>query len=272
MTTGLCVIATHDEPRSAHHGHLCRNHLAEIQQNLAEMPALILEVAKHVRATSQGGPKVSGTKDKPLPFNEVASDAWRFARDTLASWSSLVSEELEITPPLPMIDETSRFLLRWLEWISQQGWVGEFVGEQNTARKGLRAVLSPSRTKRVPLGPCDSVVACDVTTASDVVCPGILRALIGADDDQLPQVITCSDCGQTYEPTQWRALSRRLRGGLDPMLTAAQISMTLRVPLRTVRRWADEDEWRNTGQRPNRFHQDDAQTSYDRHHIEAETA
>jgi hypothetical protein len=273
VTAGLCILE-HPIPRSAHHGHLCRAHYSQLEQNLAEMPALIIEVHKHLSATSQGGPKVSGTKHKPLPFNEAASDAWRYARDTLASWASMVSEELEVRPPLPTIDETSRFLMRWLDWISQQPWVDELVSEQNEARKRLRAILRPSRVKRVTLGPCVEIVACDAHTALEVTCRGILSDRMPVDPEPAEErtwLITCNECGNSYEVDQWSSLARKA-GKEQPMLTAAQISMKHRVPIRTIRRWAGDDEWRNSGERPNRYHQDDAQASYDHHHIEQESA
>lgn len=242
VTTALCVLP-HPIPRNARPGLLCLAHHNQLEQTLAEMPALIFDVWKHVLPGATVGQRVTGTREKPMPINENASDAWRLARDALASWASMVSEETDTYPPLPMIEETSRYLLRHLDWIVEQPWVDQMYGEIDTARKAMRAVTAPVRTKRVPIGPCAHETGCDVTTGTTIVCAGTLKALVHLDDTELPATITCTSCGQEHASPEWRALSRRLRQTDEQWLTLAQIAMAFNVGTKTLRKWAKDDGW-----------------------------
>lgn len=268
--TPVCVmkhIKDPDRPRPARHGLLCVGHHHSLERHLSEMPALASEVEPGIIQTSMGGgPKVGGTRSQPLPYVDTVSDALRHVRDTLASWTAQIVEQHpdQLHPPRFGTYPTSVFLLRHLDWISGQDWISDFHGEVSAARRELLHALDTSRTKKVPLGPCDERTTCDLITHEEVTCTGIMRAVVRTSDDELPAEISCTVCGTTKQPSEWRALSRRLRGGLDPMLTASQLSQLFRVPVGTVHYWAHEDTWRRDGEKPRRYHSEDAQASFDR--------
>lgn len=269
----MCVLAhTKDpeRPRPARHGQLCIGHYRSLEQHLAEIPALVSEADRSLIPGGSAGPKVGGDPETALPYNEPLSLVMHALRDTLASWAAEVVEQHpdRLHPPRFDAIGCSTFLLRWLPWIAEKEWIGDFAQEARDSRHAVRAALTPLRTRRVELGQCDAKTACDVETHNELTCVGIMQAVVKDTDDELPAVIACTVCGLAHPPSEWRALSRRLRSGQDPMLTAAQLSQLLRVPVGTLRRWASEDDWRRVHDttehgRRTRYHADDAQATFD---------
>ena len=276
MTGYPTCILTHtkdpDRLRPARHGLLCIGHYKRLEQLLAEIPARLDEADRSLVPGSQSGPKVSGDPETALPFNEHLSRAMHQTRDTLASWAAEVVEQHpdRLHPPMFTATACSAFLLRWLPWISEQEWVSDFHDETRENAQQLHAALEPLRTRRVDLGPCDAKTACDVESHEEMTCQGAMQAVVRDTDENLPAEITCTVCGLVNPPSEWRALARRLRGTQDPMLTAAQLSQLLRVPVGTLWRWASEDDWRRVEDvtengRRTRYSVEDAQATHDRH-------
>lgn len=270
MSAALCPLPHRndpDRPRRARRGLICEGHFRGLTERLADdLPILALEVEESLVRSSTPGPKVSGTREAPLPYVEAASAALRAARSVLACWAVEVLDEHPdgLHPPAPTINALCAFLGRHLEWISAQDWIGELHRELGEIRATLLGAQAIKRTRLVVLGPCNERVACDVATHELVTCTGELRARVHTTDDTLPGTISCTGCKTEHPSSTWRALSRRLLRGADPMLTLAQISQLLRTPVGTLKRWAHEDEWRRVPGRPTRYHADDAQASYER--------
>lgn len=272
-----------DRPRLAHHGLLCTGHYRSLELFLAELPALNNEADRSLTPIrdewrSRAGSDIDNDlpplslRPTALPFDEDVSDRQRDLRDKLACWSANVVDQHPSRPhpPIPTVEALSTFLFRWLPWIVAQTWIVDMRGELRHAQGRLHAALTPLRSRRVDLGPCDAEIACDIDTQALVTCDGIMQAVVRTSDDNLPAEIGCTVCGLTKQPSEWRALSRRLRGNADPMLTAAQLSQIFRIPVGTLQRWAGEDDWRRTSTptargRITRYHHDDAQASYDKH-------
>jgi len=273
QTWTACVAPHAKDPerqRQASVGFLCAGHHAGLEQLLAELPWLLGEVEENLPRGSSQGPKVTGTPSHPLPFTEAVSEALGAAQALLASWCLLVLEEHPDRLHAPPSTATlmSAFLLRHLDWCCAQPWVDDLLRELRDLQSGLRRTLSPARTRTVPLGPCEEPLACDLTSHDLLCCAGTLTAVVHVLEDTLPGAITCAECGTRHEPETWRHLARRLRRGEESWLTAAQLSQLLRVPLKTLQRWALEDQWRFTETRPRRYQHEDAQASYDAHRLE----
>lgn len=272
-----------DRPRTASRGLLCEGHYLGLEQRLAELPALIDEVQQALVRFGNGlNPKVTGTSTHPLPYltdhdgNSRAADALRDVHARMVSWTLLVLEEHPSGPhsPADTPPALSAFLICHLDWLTGHDLIGELCRETSEDRSQLLAARTVSRTKVVTLGTCDERLGvCDVESHVEVwsCCEGTLRAFVAPDDTD-PRPIVCSACGTEHQPETWRPLARRLRKDAAPMLTYAQLSQTLRVPIGTLKRWAMEDDWRRLEGRPSRYHHDDAQSSFDNHHRLEETA
>jgi len=275
--TACALEHTHDpdRPRTATHGLLCTGHYLNLEQQIAELPALATDTERAlVRHGQAGGPKVTGSPERPLPFDEAAGDALRAARDVLASWCRLILDEhpSALHAPALAFPALAAFLSTHLEWIAAQPWIDDLCAEFSDARRGLRSALTTARTRVVTLGSCELPLYCDVTSHEVTCCAGMLRGFASTiDQGEDVRPIVCSSCGTEHQPADWRALSRRLRKDAEPMLTYAQLSQLLRVPIGTLKRWAHEDDWRRLDGRPSRYHHDDAQRSYDARRLE-ETA
>jgi len=275
-------IATHakdpERHRVATHGLLCAGHHAALEQQLAEIPALLSEVERALVRGSGAGPKVTGTKEQPLPYatdrdgNSPQADALRGAHALLVSWSLLVLEEHpdRLHAPADDTGAMSRFLMTHLEWCEGQPWTDDLLDELRDNAHNLRRAARPEQARRrVELGPCAEITGCDVETHLELTCNGILVAVVHSSDEGLPTTIACPACGTTHAPDTWRPLARRLRGGADSWLTYAQLSQLLIVPIGTLKRWASEDDWRRLDSRPTRYHLDDAQQTFDAHRLTA---
>lgn len=272
----LCVLRHYDaegeldeRPRRATHGRICIGHFHALEQQVNELPALIGQVETVLaRSTSGSGPKVGGTRETPLPYDEHAGDSLRSARDILASWCANLADSTSTTRPPFEIYAMARYLARHLDHAVQQDWISDFVTEIRAVRRDLNRHKRTIHKRRVEVGTCDGAIACTVITHELIPCTGILRAETTTEDDELPD-ITCPVCGARYAPADWRPLSRRLHGEQDPYLTAAQLSQVFGgdVAVGTLYRWAQEDDWRRTvvitdAGRRTRYHLDDAQHTF----------
>lgn len=270
-----CIAPHATEPerlRTASVGLLCFGHHKDLEEALAEMPALLEDVdAALVRFGNGLSPKVSGSKEQPLPYatdrdgNSPVQQAVRATHGLLASWCLLVLEEHPsgLHAPQDRADAMSRFLLTHLEWCVGQPWVDDLLRETRDMRRDLRRAALPSSGRhRKTLGECNTPLTCDLATHAEHICTGMLYAQVSRDDDGLLPNIECTGCDFQHAPDTWRPLARRLRGD-ESWLTAAQLSEVLRVPIGTVWFWASEDQWRRLDRRPKRYHNDDAQASYE---------
>jgi hypothetical protein len=167
-------------------------------------------------------------------------------------------------PQPPTTVRLSSFLLAHHDWLAHRPEVDEYHEQLVDAVAQSKRATSPGYSRRIDLGSCDDIVACDVTSHAEQRCPGLLRAVV-TDSGLVPDVV-CTDCGTAHPPSEFRQLARRLRAGQDSWLTTAQVSSLLHVPSGTVRRWAVEDGWRRldrTERTPTRWHADDVQATYD---------
>ncbi|WP_411815508.1 hypothetical protein [Gordonia sp. SND2] len=90
-----------------------QRHLATALHNLHDWIAEALTDAVTRQDSHAGAPKVSGTRDTALPFNEHASDAAWDLRNTLNAWITAVHTQRHF--PHPGADIPIETAARWLE-------------------------------------------------------------------------------------------------------------------------------------------------------------
>lgn len=266
--TTMCVIThTHDPDRKrpASHGYLCHGCDKHLERTVAEIPALVDELEQTLARISTGNrPRVSGNAETALPYAPKAANALRHLNLYLGTWAMHVADTRGVTMPQPSISAYATFLVAHHDWLVHQPEIDDYHRAMLEVARDARASIAPSITRRIDLGLCDDVIACDIATHAELHCPGLLRAVVG-DDGLVPDVV-CTECETTHTPAQFRALARRLRKGEDAWLTTAQVSSLLQVPSGTVRRWAVEDDWRRlerTETKATRWRSEDVQVTYE---------
>jgi hypothetical protein len=146
---------------------------------------------------------VTGTRERALPIDPPVAEHRSDLRGKLASWSVMIAEEREISPPASGDpSRTATWLLVHLRWACAQPWVDEFAAELRAVRGRSLALLYPTGRRRVEVGVC-----------VEPDCGGLLTATIAPVDDLLPSEITCSaDPAHSWEASRWVALGRRIFG------------------------------------------------------------
>lgn len=101
----------------------------------------------------------------------------------LAPWADLVGEQRRVQAPAGGVGVTSRFLLRHLEWISQQPWVDELTRELRTLHRQLGDAVG--------IHPPTPVGHCTATDADGNQCDGPLwPTRVGG--------VICGTCGDRW--------------------------------------------------------------------------
>lgn len=196
MTTADICIASHakdpDRPRRALDGrYLCHGHRADLEQLVAEMPALHddLDRPRTPGPKSYGG----GGESYGLTIDHAAADLRRAMAGTLASWCRVVSEDRGVHPPAsPAIHHTAPWLVNdragHLDWCAANRWVDQMLDELRELRRNARGMIDlPAR--RVDLGS-----QC-LTHADGQRCAGTVVLVIRGDDWHAH----CPVCGQRQD-------------------------------------------------------------------------
>lgn len=158
----------------------------------------------------------------------------------LSSWADNVRDDTgqdAPTGPTTVSGEVG-FLVRWMDHIARQDWVGDFADEIHELLGQLRTVLG-LQERAIPIGPCPARLH-DLDNGGTVTCGTPLRVRLSAER------ITCRSCGTSWPRERWDELSGSL--GV-PVSDIASLSAWLTVPAGTLRRWKHEDGWHNHGTR-----------------------
>lgn len=199
----------------------CRDRLAHL---LAEMPALDDDLVLQLRPTSAGlQPKVSGSGDEPLFVNPAVAEhrdqsrhdlvwwAWRFADEDGVACDVVTGVTLRPVPRCAnALAAACTRLVRHVDQVLAHPWAGDLVGVVVEMRAAGWALAYPSGRRRIRLGRCVELVACDVRTRQVLRCDGELTATVAQVDDLLPSRIRCSSCGAVWSSAQWPALRRKV--------------------------------------------------------------
>ena len=265
MTPSLCIAAHRHEPerpRNAAPGlHLCESCLSDLDRRLASIPTLLADLELALIPGGRGHSEpLTGTPEKAVPYNDLASEARRKLLSRFHSWTAMVAEEVGADLPA---DLSPTSLSAWhrtrLDWIAAQPWCDDYAAELREDTSRARGVLAGQRSKRVPLGACPDDDRCDVTTRTGLRCAGTLTAHVDLHDDLLPAEVACTVCGRSYAARDLAALGRRVTGGRS-WLTTAEAATMLGLSQRQVRDIALTAAWRRRDDeqvRPSRWDADD---------------
>jgi hypothetical protein len=187
---------------------LCDHHVWELEQALAEIPALLDELA--VTLTRQdklghgeGGNKPTKASEQPLPYGVQASEKLGELRAFLVGWIRDVAETHGHELPADDLRAMSRWLLARLDLLAAHPAADDVYGEITSAvAHGWRACDRAATRTRFIVGPCpelDGVAA----------CIGDVWAHIPTSEDK-QAVMVCAHCGATWETHQWLRAGKRI--------------------------------------------------------------
>lgn len=177
--TSLCDVC--QSPVDANLCVPCGRDLEQHLHNIESLAAEIVVTYLRQGRTTRDIPIRGG--ERPLPWDERASEVTGILNNTLSTWARLISEErsTEQHPiELPAVDRRHQAarLAHWItehiEWVRHQDWAGEMHDEiGHAARLLTRLVDRPA--DRQYLGPC-SPPDCETEIycrpgATSVVCP-----------------------------------------------------------------------------------------------------
>lgn len=254
----------------------CADRLGVLLADVFERAAVLTdpeELPPGGDATTRGAPGYgsrSPARDDLLAHGDVRTkwteDAGYGALAVLHSWARILREDHDAaTPDGPATLSSEYGTLRW-HWLKILGalWLDEFADELHELHAQLCAADARDRPRTWRVGPCPNVLQRYRTQLGQLVtieCGATLRLRLGSD------TITCRACNTSWPRERWiKALG-------DPWVDYAALSEMLGVPVGTLWRWRNEDQWRTSGTRARRLvHRDDALHSYDRRHKSLEQA
>lgn len=186
---------------------ICRSCSGALEKALRDVPSLVAELeTTRTRQSRTGGGNVGTTSrsaDKPLPWDQRASEGLEVLRVVLNAWTRVCVElhrfpggpacqgwcrhrscwELtRVHPPGPTLGSMSRFLLGQVDWIRRQPDAGQCVELIGAAVARIGRVID-RRPDQIYCGPC----------LADGKCPGELYALRGAKN------VTCRECSVVHD-------------------------------------------------------------------------
>jgi len=210
---------------------LCDQHVWELEQALAEIPALLDELK--VTLTRQdklghgeGGNKPTKASEQPLPFNVHASANLGDLRIYLVGWVRDLYETSSLAGPaclnchhgtcqairwhvLPpdTLRGMSRWLLARLDVLAKHPAAEDIHSEicgiaLHPTGSAWRAVDRAATKTRFVVGPCPELDGA-------VNCLGEVWAYIPTREEERA-VMVCAECGTTWESQQWMRAGKRI--------------------------------------------------------------
>lgn len=219
---------------------LCDHHVWEVEQALAEMPALLDELqntfTKQTRMTDgKSGDKPTKGKIRPLPYDVRASDALERIRVVLVGWvmdlydssgihgpacqscshSSCLAIRWHVLPP-DTLRGMARWLLSRLNDIARHSAADDIWEEITDAvTHGWQAVDRAATKTRFIVGPCP-----ERSPADGASCPGEVWAYIPTSEDRKAR-LSCAECDTTWETHQWLRAGKRILAELGSRQAAS---------------------------------------------------
>lgn len=233
MTATLCSCGrpVGDQAR------LCQGCTERLARDLGDIGALAEELTTTRLRQSRTGGQATGVLsrsfERPLPWDERASEAAEVLRSTVVAWVRIVLEERGGRSPADDMAAMGAFLLSQREWLRHHEAADEVADEIRHAVANAYRVVD-SAPGRLYVGPCDPDGA-----FGDSPCPTDLYAR------EIAAEVTCPACELV-----WDVKGRReylLDAAHDRLVTAADLSRFLTVygePLTAerIRQWASRGQ------------------------------
>lgn len=207
---------------------LCAKCLRWLEQDLAEIPGLLAELATSKYGQGRAGENIGVTSrsaELPLPFNDKPVERARELQRVLLDVAQIVVAGRGAGWPRDTPADLSRFLLTHLGWLRRREEAGDVHRKVTHAMSRLRGAIDPRRTEKRSWGLCGSVEYDEHTgqpAAGSVPCPAEVRAWRNA------RRAVCTACGTSHELNEERRLWL-LEVARGELMYVAQLSQTLEV-------------------------------------------
>jgi hypothetical protein len=210
--TGLCVLDHGDDPAEQWIGLVCKRHRRRMDDDAAEIAALIIDTQRIVDggAPQDCGPQGNRPKkraDPPAP-GDIAVMALYDRRNAvaripdvdesqpipalpavIASWVLLVAEERPLTATLPAsVLGQLELLRRHHDWLAARPCVDDYLLELGELRRALAAAVHDRRYDRRGF--------CRLPSENGGLCNGLLIEENGT------RVVRCTGCGAQWVTDQ----------------------------------------------------------------------
>jgi hypothetical protein len=211
---GVCGSKTGDD------GLLCRAHTVRLAGELREIPGLLLELDVTIwrgdRVTVGGD--IGRSAERPLAWNEHASEKRAVLIDTLLAW------EIEV------IALTNHgYVAKTVAALRMDETAGTAYDELVDAVRGVRrAIDRPDMATRFYAGPCPEVLDVPRETTPDgtlsavttAPCTGEVWAFIPTESD-VPATLRCRSCEGRWGTAQWLRVGQRMIARMAELRRAA---------------------------------------------------
>lgn len=181
---------------------LCRHHTLLIAEDAITAARLYDALAAQLVASGLPGERTSGSREPGLNVNVAALDARIYIRHTLASWTTLISEQRGVSLPTEDTPSLGGYVARHAVWLAAQSIGADVSTELRELVRIAYPVAYPSGVRIFDVAPCPGEA-----------CAGTLRAVLRRSDALLPAAIVCSvDDSHAWSADRWLSLGRQIRG------------------------------------------------------------
>lgn len=218
MSETNCVLEHRrdpERPRRALDGlYVCAGHRKGLAFDLLDLPGMYDHLTERHTARSGGHSEIRSGGHAGLTIQDRVARARGNIYTGLSGWCRIVAAERGFSLPRDDVHDMSRYLLgahgSMLDWTCAQPWVDEYADTLDVLHRDAFGQLYPSGRRRFEVGDCIEVTSCDVETRAEQRCPGRMLASITDQDDELPSLLWCSDCGMEVTADRWITYGRRV--------------------------------------------------------------
>lgn len=203
---------------------LCSQCAWELEQALAEMPALLDELDTTLTRQAKMSDASDGGRaaEKPLPFHVTASEVLIDLRVYLVGWVKDLANDDPARYPTDDLVAMSTWLLARLGDITLHDAADDIHEEiVTTSRQAWRVVDRAANRTRFAVGPCP-----ELTPEDGVQCAGEVWAYIPTSEER-PARLECSSCGARWETHQWLRVGKRIIATIDSSTVRQRQSLSV---------------------------------------------